>query len=67
MIEAETMYSVKEVAYFLQMPLRTVYKLIEEGKIQAYNFGSGEYRANWRVLGQDISEFIEKSKYNAYA
>lgn len=47
--------SVKEVAEYLQVHERTVYRLIKANKLKATKIGG------WRVLVEDLEDFLKRS------
>lgn len=60
-LSAKLAYSVREAAFLMGCSKRTVYRLIEEGKLQAENIGSRMTRitrANLLILLRDVS-FLE--------
>lgn len=49
--------TITQVAEYLKISEITTYKLVQEGKIQAFKVGR-----HWRVMKEDIKEFIDKQK-----
>ncbi|MFZ5944001.1 MAG: helix-turn-helix domain-containing protein [Bacillota bacterium] len=49
--------TISQVAEYLQISEVTTYKLVQEGKIPAFKVGR-----HWRVVKDDLNEFIEKQK-----
>ncbi|KJS81931.1 MAG: DNA-binding protein [Peptococcaceae bacterium BICA1-8] len=49
--------TVSQVAKYLQISEVTTYKLVQEGKIPAFKVGR-----HWRIVKDDLNEFIEKQK-----
>jgi excisionase family DNA binding protein len=49
--------TITQVAEYLQISEVTTYKLVSEGKINAFKIGR-----HWRVKKDDLNEFIEKLK-----
>lgn len=49
--------TITQVAEYLKISEITTYKLVQEGKISAFKVGR-----HWRVMKQDLKEFIEKQK-----
>jgi DNA binding domain, excisionase family len=49
--------TITQVAEYLQISEVTTYKLVSEGKIDAFKIGR-----HWRVKKDDLNEFIEKLK-----
>jgi|AntRauTorcE11898_2_1112593.scaffolds.fasta_scaffold07446_2 excisionase family DNA binding protein len=54
-------YRLKEVADFLQLSPRTVYKYLKEGKLKGYKLPSG-----WRFTKKAILEFITLHEARAF-
>jgi excisionase family DNA binding protein len=49
--------TVKQVAEFLQMDERTIYKLAKQGDIPSFKVSN-----QWRFLKKDIESWVEKKK-----
>lgn len=49
--------TVKQVAEFLQMDERTIYKLAKQGDIPAFKVSN-----QWRFLKKDIESWVEQKK-----
>ena len=49
--------TITQVAEYLKISEITTYKLAQEGKISAFKVGR-----HWRVMKEDLREFIEKQK-----
>lgn len=49
--------TITQVAEYLKISEITTYKLVQEGKIPAFKVGR-----HWRVMKEDLKEFIEKQK-----
>ena len=47
--------SVKQMAEILQVSQRTIYRLIDSGKLPAYKLDR-----DWRIAKEDINQFLEK-------
>ena len=47
--------TVKQMAEILQVSRRTIYRLIDSGKLPAYKLDRG-----WRIAKEDINQFLEK-------
>ncbi len=47
--------TVKEVSQYLRIPVSTLYKLTEEGKIPAIKIGK-----HWRYMKKDIADLFEQ-------
>lgn len=54
---ARDILTVSQVADYLQISEITTYKLVQEGKIPAFKVGR-----HWRIVKEDLNEFIEKQK-----
>jgi len=50
--------TIREVASYLKMTEKTIYKLAKERKIPAFKVGG-----NWRFKKEAIDEWIEKNMY----
>lgn len=57
MTEENEIMTISQVAKYLQISEVTTYRLVQEGKIQAFKVGRG-----WRVKREDLQGFIEKQK-----
>ena len=55
----EDILTIKEVAEYLKVTERTLYRLAQEGKIPAFKVG-----ASWRFKRADIDAWIEGQKPN---
>jgi len=49
--------TISQVAEYLKISEITTYKLVQEGKIPAFKVGR-----HWRVMKEDLRDFIEKQK-----
>ena len=49
----------KEVAEELRTDIYQVYKLINSGKLKAYNIGDGKERRYFRIFRRDLEEFLK--------
>lgn len=49
--------NIKEVSQYLKIPVSTVYKLVQEGKVPAVKFGK-----HWRFLKKDLAFIFEQKK-----
>lgn len=49
--------TITQVADYLKISEITTYKLVQEGKIPAFKVGR-----HWRVMKEDLKEFIDKQK-----
>ncbi len=54
---ADDILTVKEVADYLKLTERTLYRLVQEGKVPGFKVGS-----SWRFKGADIERWIEDQK-----
>ena len=50
--------SVKQMAEILQVSRRTIYRMIDSGKLPAYKLDR-----DWRIAKEDIDQFLEKRKH----
>ena len=50
--------TVKQMAEILQVSQRTIYRLIDSGKLPAYKLDR-----DWRIAKEDIDQFLEKRKH----
>ena len=51
--------TIKEVANYLKMTEKTIYRLAKERKIPSFKVGG-----NWRFKKEAIDEWIERNMYN---
>ena len=56
----EDILTIKDVAEYLKVTERTLYRLAQEGRIPAFKVG-----ASWRFKRADIDTWIENQKPNA--
>jgi excisionase family DNA binding protein len=49
----EEILSIKEVSDYLKIPVSTVYKLVQEGKVPAIKIGK-----HWRFMKKDIDHLF---------
>ncbi len=54
---ADEILTIKEVADYLKLTERTLYRLVQEGKIPGFKVGS-----SWRFKRVDIERWIEAQK-----
>ena len=47
--------TVKQMAEILQVSQRTIYRMIDSGKLPAYKLDR-----DWRIAKEDINQFLEK-------
>jgi len=50
--------TVKQMAEILQVSQRTIYRMIDSGKLPAYKLDR-----DWRIAKEDIDQFLEKRKH----
>lgn len=53
--------NIKEVSQFLKIPVSTVYKLVQEGKVPAVKLGK-----HWRFLKKDLAHLFEQKKNEGF-
>jgi len=56
-MSVEEILNIKEVSSYLKIPVSTVYKLVQEGKVPAVKFGK-----HWRFLKKDLDHLFELKK-----
>ncbi len=56
------LYTIDEVAEYLRVTRRTIYRYIEQGKLPAYRVGD-----SWRFSDEDISEYLKKNRKSTSA
>ena len=57
---SEDILNIKEVADFLRIPVSTIYKLAQDGKVPAVKVGK-----HWRFMKKDLeSLFVQKREEN---
>jgi excisionase family DNA binding protein len=54
-MKADDILTIKDVAKFLRLPVSSVYKLAQEGKIPAVKVGK-----HWRFLKKDLELLFDK-------
>ncbi len=54
---ADEVLNIKEVSQYLKIPVSTVYKLVQDGKMPAVKFGK-----HWRFLKKDLVHLFEQKK-----
>ncbi|MBM4341464.1 MAG: helix-turn-helix domain-containing protein [Deltaproteobacteria bacterium] len=54
---ADEILNIKEVSHYLKIPVSTVYKLVQDGKVPAIKFGK-----HWRFLKKDLDHLFEQKK-----
>ncbi len=57
MINSEDILNIKEVSNFLKIPVSTVYKLAQDGKVPAVKVGK-----HWRFLKRDLELLFTQKK-----
>jgi len=50
--------TVKQMTSILQVSQRTIYRMIDSGKLPAYKLDR-----DWRIAKEDIDQFLEKRKH----
>ncbi|MCX8118312.1 MAG: helix-turn-helix domain-containing protein [Desulfobacterota bacterium] len=56
-MDSEEVLSVKEVSRYLKIPVSTVYKLAQDGRVPAVKLGK-----HWRFLKKDIDHLFENKQ-----
>lgn len=56
------LYTIDEVAEYLRVTRRTIYRYIKQGKLPAYRVGD-----SWRFSDEDISEYLKNNKKSTSA
>jgi len=57
-MESDDILNIKEVAKYLRMPVSTIYKLVQNGKIPGVKMGK-----HWRFLKKDLQNlFVKKGE-----
>jgi len=57
-MKADDILTINDVAEFLRMPVSTIYKLVQDGKIRGVKVGK-----HWRFLKKDLELlFIQKGE-----
>jgi len=54
---SDEILNIREVSQYLKIPVSTVYKLVQEGKVPAVKFGR-----HWRFLKKDLDHLFEQKK-----
>jgi len=49
----EKLYTLEEVAKYLRVSERTLFRYIKSGKLRAYRIGQ------WRISGKDLNKFLK--------
>ncbi len=58
-MDSEEILNIKEVSQYLKIPVSTVYKLVQDGKVPAVKLGK-----HWRFLKKDLAHLFELKKPN---
>jgi excisionase family DNA binding protein len=53
---SEEILNIKEVSEYLRIPVSTLYKLVQEGKVPAVKIGK-----HWRFMKKDLENLFEQS------
>ncbi len=53
---SDEILNIKEVSVYLRIPVSTLYKLIQEGKVPAVKIGK-----HWRFMKKDLENLFEPS------
>lgn len=56
-MSSDEILNIKEVSHYLKIPVSTVYKLIQDGKVPAVKFGK-----HWRFMKKDLEYLFEQGK-----
>ncbi len=56
-MSSDEILNIREVSQYLKIPVSTVYKLVQEGKVPAVKFGK-----HWRFLKKDLDHLFEQKK-----
>ncbi len=56
-MSSDEILNIKEVSQYLKIPVSTVYKLVQDGKVPAVKFGK-----HWRFLKKDLAHLFEQKK-----
>lgn len=52
--------SPREVAEELKLHINTVYKIISDGQLKAYNLSSGDRKTYYRIRRVDLENYLEE-------
>lgn len=55
MMSADEILNIKEVSEYLKIPVSTLYKLIQDGKVPAVKLGK-----HWRFMKKDLDNLFEQ-------
>jgi len=53
--------NIKEVADFLRIPVSTIYKLAQDGKVPAIKVGK-----HWRFMKKDLESLFEQKRLDSF-
>ena len=56
MMSSDEILNIKEVSNYLKIPVSTVYKLVQDGKVPAVKFGK-----HWRFMKKDLDHLFEQN------
>ena len=56
MMSSDEILNIKEVSNYLKIPVSTVYKLVQDGKVPAVKFGK-----HWRFMKKDLNHLFEQN------
>jgi excisionase family DNA binding protein len=54
---SEEILNIKEVSNYLRIPVSTVYKLVQDGKVPAVKVGK-----HWRFMKRDLESLFDQKK-----
>lgn len=54
-MSSNEIFNIKEVSDYLKIPVSTIYKLIQDGKVPAIKLGK-----HWRFMKKDIDHLFEQ-------
>ena len=55
-MSSDEILNIKEVSSYLKIPVSTVYKLVQDGKVPAVKFGK-----HWRFMKKDLDHLFEQN------
>jgi excisionase family DNA binding protein len=58
-MNSDDILKIKEVADYLRMPLSTIYKLAQSGKVPAVKVGK-----HWRFMKKDLDQLFDQTQGN---
>jgi excisionase family DNA binding protein len=56
-MSSDEILNIKEVSDYLKIPVSTIYKLIQDGKIPAIKLGK-----HWRFMKKDLNNLFEQKQ-----